>query len=58
MQVGVQHSVQPKCPPGGWGAGLTNKVLRKYEDPDIYSGEAEPGISALEVDTAHFLPTC
>lgn len=58
MEVGVQHSVQPKCPPRVWGAGSISNVLRKYEDPDIYSGEAKPGISALEVDTAQSLPTC
>lgn len=58
MEVGVQHIVQPKGPPGVWGAGSISNVLGKYEYPDIYAGEAEPGISALEVDTAQSLPTC
>lgn len=51
MQMGAHHSVQQKCPPGCWGAGSASKVLCKYEDSE-HIGEAEPGVSALEVDTA------
>lgn len=55
---GVQHSVQQKCPPGGWGAGSASKVLCKHRTQSTYLGEAEPGVSGLEVDTAQSWPSC